>query len=123
MHTDPVRKSIIMFSSQVPVKKVGSLLQFTIQEITGHTLKNIPSVRYPITVCRMAREMGVVSDLHEATIAGGTTSSPITVKWGSTPVDGTHVNETHICLKGGGDSVAVNDCVVQKLSSVWKGAY
>ena len=100
IYTDPVRKSIFhMLSSQVPVEKVGSVLQFTIQEITGHTLKDVPSVS---TVCRMAREMGVVSDLHAATIAC-TTSSPITVGWDSTPVDGTHVNETHICTKDGGE--------------------
>ena len=68
-----------MLQSQVPVEKVGEILQYTINEMSGHDLSDMPSVT---TVCRIAREMGVTSDVQAGESA---VLSPLTLGWDSTP--------------------------------------
>ena len=97
-YSDSLRKCVFyMLQSQVPVEKVGNVLQFTVCEMSGHELSEIPSVT---TVCRIAREMGVISDIQSGESAILSKSS-LTLGWDSTPIDGTHVNETHLCTPSG----------------------
>ena len=97
-YSPEVRKAIYhCISSQVPVEKVGELINSIIHEITGRQLEQVPSRS---TVCRIAREMSVISSLQVGEALQS--SEAATLSWDATTFDGTHINEVHVTTSNAG---------------------
>ena len=105
VYTESIRKAIYKsLNCNVPVQKIGELIAYVVRTLTPHEIDEIPSVS---TICRLVREMGVISDIHAATNLIKCADS--TIGWDSTPIDGTHINQTHICTSEGSFSLGLSE--------------
>ena len=79
-----------MLMSNMPVGKVGPLLQIMAKHLAGRLLPNIPT---PATVASMTTELGALSDVQvgEALFQSDCT----TLAWDATSLDFRHLNEVH----------------------------
>ena len=66
-----------------------------VKEMTGDCVQSLPSVA---TISRMAYEMGVLSDIQSGELL--VTQDNILLAWDATCIDGSHINEVHICAPG-----------------------
>ena len=104
LFTEQLRMCIFKcLSSQVPVEKIGEVLKFVVSELTPHDLDCVPSIS---SICRIAREMGIISDLQTASSMISNNNN--TFAWDSTPIDGKHINEAHINTKEGSFTIGLS---------------
>ena len=94
MYDIPIRKCIYYcllnnFSVETAV------IEMVVKEMTGDCVQSLPSVA---TISRMAYEMGVLSDIQSGELL--VTQDNITLAWDATCIDGSHINEVHICAPG-----------------------
>ena len=92
----PIRKAIYhCLIQQVPVEAAVGVIEDVIKERTGTTINFLPD---KTTVSQMAYELGVLSDTQTGDIL--TSTDNITIAWDATSIDGSHINEVHICVPG-----------------------
>ena len=92
----PIRKAIYhCLIQQVPVETAVGVIENVIKEMTGTTINFLQD---KTTVSQMAYELGVLSDIQTGDIL--TSTDNITIAWDATSIDGSHINEVHICVPG-----------------------
>ena len=79
-------------SKEVPVASVSSILQFIVETLTDKTCENVPSMQ---TVCRMAKEMGTLSDIQTYEKIESSPSD-LTLCFDGTTKKDHHLNEVHL---------------------------
>lgn len=100
-----IRKVIYKcITCQVPVDRTTEIIEYVISQLTNHQLEELPS---RTSICRIVREMGILSDLQTAEAL--CTSKNSTLGWDSTPIDGVHINETHVCTEKGVFTLALSE--------------
>lgn len=95
MYSPALRLSVYKcLENQVPVESVSGVISHVIKTLTD---LDVPSLPDKTTVSQMAYEMGILSDLRvgEALV----TEKDTTLAWDATSIDGSHVNEVHICTQ------------------------
>ena len=98
VYNSAVRRSIYnALSHQCPVEHASAIVGYTAEQFLGRPLKSLPCAA---TVSRMARELGVLSDIQSADALLHSPSSGIA--WDATDLHGRHVNEIHV-VTGGSD--------------------
>ena len=93
----------------VPVVHIGDLIDFIVKTSTNNQLDEIPRVS---TVCRVSREMGIVIDLQVGATLEKAGHS--TLGWDSTPIAGTHNNESHVNTGEGSYTIGVAELQDEK---------
>jgi hypothetical protein len=97
MYDIPIRKCIYYcLLNNVSVETAATVIEMVVKEMTGDCVQSLPSVA---TISRMAYEMGVLSDIQSGELL--VTQDNITLAWDATCIDGSHINEVHICAPGG----------------------
>ena len=89
--------------AQVPVHRVGEVIQYIITQLTPHQLDSVPSTT---TVCRAAREMGIFSQVQVAEALRR--NKHATLGWDGTTLDGVHLNESHVATANGTLSIGLS---------------
>ena len=91
-YNSTVRKCIYhVLSHQCPVDHAAEIVGYVAEQFTGKPIESLP---HPTTVARMAREMGVLSDIQAGEAL--TSNSKCSIAWDATELDGAHVNEVHV---------------------------
>ena len=97
MYDIPIRKCIYYcLLNNVSIETAATVIEMVVKEMTGDCVQSLPSVA---TISRMAYEMGVLSDIQSG--EHFVTQDNITLAWDATCIDGSHINEVHICAPGG----------------------
>ena len=78
-------------ADNVPVKKIGGLMEYTINSLAGKQLSHTPSAS---TCAHMAYELGLLSSIQ--LIEFMLSANNICLSWDATSLDGAHVNEIHV---------------------------
>ena len=86
----------LVFLIMFLLKLLQTVIEMAVKEMTGDCVQSLPSVA---TISRMAYEMGVLSDIQSGELL--VTQDNITLAWDATCIDGSHINEVHICAPGG----------------------
>ena len=87
-----VRKCVYYaLEHQCPVDHVSNIVKFIAETFTGQSLNQMP---HPVTITRMAREMGTISDIQAGSVL--TANENCTPAFDATDIDGNHANEVHI---------------------------
>ena len=95
LYNSAIRKCVFnCLQNSVPVERVRNVISFTVKELTGIEIKEMPSVS---SISRMSREMSVLSDIQSVEALSKHKNS--TISWDATSIDGAHINEVHISTK------------------------
>ena len=89
---------------QVPTEHTGEVISHIIHTMTGQTLHSVPS---HTSIKRMAREMGVLSDIQAGSALHKEANS--TLSWDATAIDGCHINEVHVSVEEGSFTLGVSE--------------
>ena len=96
MYDIPIRKCIYYcLLNNVSAETAATVIEMVVKEMTGDCVQSLPNVA---TISRMAYEMGVLSDIQSGELL--VTQDSITLAWDATCIDGSHINEVHICAPG-----------------------
>ena len=91
-YTGKLRKAVYCcVLNSVPLDNVADVLGCVLSELAGLKLDALPSRS---SVCRMAREMGSLTDLQTADLVLKNPHS--TLCWDATTLGGSHINQIHI---------------------------
>ena len=76
---------------QVPVSRIGHLIEYIVRTLGGHALSQVPS---QTTVAQMAFELGALSFIQLGDFL--LNHKNLCISWDATSLDGSHINEIHV---------------------------
>ena len=85
-------------------ENASELVRYVVSEMTGKTLEKLPA---PSTNANIAREFGVISDIHCGVVMSESTN--VTFGWDGTTKGGMHLNEKNLSTSSGTLTLGVSE--------------